>query len=246
MPEDEKPNLSYNATDYAAIAAKAGLGFVPILGPIIAEVVGNLIPHQRMDRIAELLKILEQKLKEIDAQVLRQKMTSPENMDLLEDAFLLAARAHTKKRRERIANLTATSFKADPVDYARSKMLMRLLGELTDDEVIVLRLNLATYVYYGLDGDFREEHRHLFRDYPLIGRTIAEFEDEALKNARIRRLVSLGLLREIYRQDHSKGFGVLAKDMSGNLIVDSHEVTRLGIMLLEHLEMIPDWYRKQK
>ena len=51
--------------DLAAILGKGLLGVIPILGPLLSEIAGNLIPNQRIDRIASELEILESKIENI-------------------------------------------------------------------------------------------------------------------------------------------------------------------------------------
>lgn len=41
--------------DIPKILAKGIFGTIPIAGPLISEIVGSLIPNQRMDRIERLL-----------------------------------------------------------------------------------------------------------------------------------------------------------------------------------------------
>ena len=63
--ELEKINLDNNKNDVAAFFAKGILGSIPYIGNITAEIITELIPNQRTDRIVEFLKILEQKVKNL-------------------------------------------------------------------------------------------------------------------------------------------------------------------------------------
>ncbi len=79
---NDKPNLDDNKTDFAVAVAKGTLGAIPGVGGIAAEIVGTLIPRQRLDRIAEFLEILGEKVAGVERDMLEQKMKSEEFIDL--------------------------------------------------------------------------------------------------------------------------------------------------------------------
>jgi len=54
--------MSTKGTDISAIIGKGLLGAIPFVGPMAAEIVGAVIPNQRIDRIESLLTLLESKL----------------------------------------------------------------------------------------------------------------------------------------------------------------------------------------
>ena len=70
---EDQPNLDENTTDFVVAGGKAALALLPYIGPIVAEIVGTLIPRQRMDRIAEYLEILGDKVKDLDAECARKR-----------------------------------------------------------------------------------------------------------------------------------------------------------------------------
>ena len=55
------PALDNRAVDYVLNAVKAAVGPIPIVGPLVSELVGVVIPNQRLDRIAKFLVELERK-----------------------------------------------------------------------------------------------------------------------------------------------------------------------------------------
>ena len=52
MPEN---GLERNKTDLLTSAAKSVLGALPYGGPLLSELIGNLIPDQRIDRLAKYI-----------------------------------------------------------------------------------------------------------------------------------------------------------------------------------------------
>jgi hypothetical protein len=51
-----------NYIDAVTVAAKGVLGGIPVVGPMVAEVVGALIPNQRVDRICRLVEELRRRV----------------------------------------------------------------------------------------------------------------------------------------------------------------------------------------
>lgn len=51
-----------NKTDISVILEKWAFGVFPVAGSLIAEIIGDTIPNQRIDRISALLKSLEEKI----------------------------------------------------------------------------------------------------------------------------------------------------------------------------------------
>jgi len=92
MKEEKAVNLKDNNIDRAVSLTKGVLGAVPVVGSIMAEVVGAIIPNQRIDRITRFVEILEKKLDEINQDIIRLKVQDEYFIDLLEDGFILASR----------------------------------------------------------------------------------------------------------------------------------------------------------
>lgn len=74
--------------DIATIFTKGIVGAIPFVGPLAAEIVGTTIPNQRMDRIEKFLEKLEQKIKKMDQEKVKESIEKPESVDLFEDAFI--------------------------------------------------------------------------------------------------------------------------------------------------------------
>ena len=47
--------MSTKGTDIAMILSKGLVGAIPFVGPLAAEIVGAIIPNQRIDRLESLL-----------------------------------------------------------------------------------------------------------------------------------------------------------------------------------------------
>ena len=61
--------------DIAVAISKGIFGAIPVVGPMAAEVIGILIPNQRVDRIEALLKALGTRVAECEQERLRKRFT---------------------------------------------------------------------------------------------------------------------------------------------------------------------------
>lgn len=200
--------LAPNTPDKLAALAKGVLGACPYIGPILSEVVGAVIPNQRIDRIVTFVQGLEARVSatEQDLARFRIHLGCTEGVDLLEEGLMQAARAVTMDRQERLSNLVATGLTAEELQYAEAKKMLNLLRELTDPEVLWL-------TYYSIPptsgSDF---HAHLARANPDVLAPVSSslsastetLDRGALQQSYKNTLLRLGLLDE----RDSKGMGI--------------------------------------
>jgi len=246
MSEDQLPHLGNNSRDRLTSGLRAILGAAPFAGAALGEVVSNIIPEQRLDRLVKYIELLEERVKGLEAELLHERFTSPEGVDILEDSFHLAIRAYTHERTEYIANVVANGFMQEEIDYSETKRMLWLLGQLSDVEVIVLR-GTWSKGYRNQDSEkaFQDKHKAILFPDPLCP-TMSEKQrrEVILISSYNDNLVALSLLTRVYRQDLTReipDFNHATRAME----VEGHEITTLGMMLLDYLEMIPEWASKQ-
>ncbi len=189
------PDLSTNLADRTAAVCRAILGAAPFIGPALSEVITATIPNQKHDRVVDFLCRLDARLAELEHNSMDNQLRSPEFCDLLEDALVQASRAISLTRRDYLAKLLASGAGKWSAEHSRQKRLLRLLADLSDEEIIVLR-------YYAVQHEpagkkLLEEYSELL--VPASGEVSAPQSDidrGALQNSYLRHLVSLGLLDE--------------------------------------------------
>jgi hypothetical protein len=128
--EDEielKPDIDEDDVDRAVAASTLVLSAIPTIGPLVAEAVKHGIPNQRIDRIAHMLKILDNQVSDLREDFLVQRMRTEEFHDLLEDGIWQTTRALTEERRAYIASLLKNSIKSDELAHEQEKTLRSLL-----------------------------------------------------------------------------------------------------------------------
>ena len=247
MPQPEPPKLGNTTTDIIASLAKGTTGMVPIVGSLIAEIVGNVIPNQRVDRIVRFVELLEERLGKVEQEVLQARFAQEAVVDLFEDAFTQAARATTQERLEHIANIVAQGIAPEEFDEAETKRMLWILGQVNDAEIVVLRSRLAqTGEDHDADREFHEKHKILLAPNAThLGSSDDEFEEAALKDSYRQHLHDMGLLRKRFRKP-KRGELPEFDDKTGMMKAGGSDVTRFGKMFLRYLNLIPDWYSQRR
>ncbi len=235
--DDNLPKpIQSNAVDYVTAGAKAVLSAIPFAGSLLAEIAGSIIPKQRVDRIADFAAKLEQRIGHLEKEGITAALNDEEFTDLTEEALRQASRATTNERREYLSSLLANSLSSDAISYAEAKHLMRLLGELTDVEVIWLRAYAVPTI--GGDEEFRKLHEHILQNKAAyIGSSLEEVEAEALQKSYRDHLIRLGLITaQISKnRDGSPEFD----KFSGDFKISHHHTSTLGDLLLRQIGLAP-------
>ena len=227
-PEDkiENKNLETSRKDLMAALARGVASAVPFAGGLIAEVIDQVIPKQRIDRLVDYLKLLDDTLRRLNAdlQMVKDRLYENEGLDLFEEGLLQASRSISEERRRRLANLLAKSLSQEELKYAESKKLLNLLRELTDPEVLIL-------LYYSEQPTFGSEyHKQLSLKHPDILQPVSrsfgvsqeEIDKGSLQDSYKNTLIRMGLLQE-------KGRSI--------------SITSLGKLLLRYIEKIKNTNR---
>ena len=231
-----KDNLENNSTDLFVTAAKSILGSLPIGGSILAELIGTIVPNQRIDRLAKYVKELEAKFANIPEARVAGCLKNDEFVGLVEEGFIQAARATSDERRKYIASVVANSITEEAIEFQESRQILRILSELNDIEIIWLRF----YLVPGLNGDteFRECHRALLE--PVYAYTRGDeinLTKAALQDSYKDHLERLELIA--YRMKIDSATGIPEFDGSTSKPKrSSPRITVLGRLLLKHIGLI--------
>ena len=229
VPDD----LNSGFVDYSVAIARGVAGLVPIVGPLLAEVVGVIIPRQRIDRVAKFAHELDLRLNSVKKSLLELKLNDDDFTDLIEEGFRQAARSLSDERRSYIASLVVNGLTSDDIDHSESKHLLRILNEINDIEVVWLRFYLVPTI--GGDESFREANKNtleLVRAH--YGSSQEVIDKETLQNSYKEHLSQLGLLEKRYRVD-SKTELPKFDSFSGAMEVQGYRLTGLGKLLLHEI-----------
>lgn len=232
----ENSKLNNRPVDYVTIAAKGCLGAVPFVGSLLAELAGNVIPNQRIDRITRFARELETRLDQIERTSLETQIATPEGADLLEEAMRQAASSLSDERRGYIASLIKNGLSKSEINCQESKHLLRILGELNDVEIIWLRFYADAST--AEDNEFRETHAAILKtEQAFMGAHQSVHDKNSLAKSYKLHLARLGLLQERLAIDQKTK--LLKLDNQGRTEVNSYSLSSLGRLLLRSIGL-PD------
>jgi len=227
MTDDTPPSLKTNGTDRATSLAMALAGMLPVAGSLISELISNVVPNQRADRIANYVTALGQRIAslEVEARPKLEDMT-PEKTALFEDGAFASARALSDERIEQIARMVVAGMSGDERDAEYQRRYLRLLQDLFDTDLVALHSiaswrGVPTSTKLMSNGDAK-----LASDEELRTRS----DRRSIESDQQERLKRLGLVRQelqIYPPDWMKRGAV------PRLQFTRAELTGLGWTLLE-------------
>ena len=206
-------DLENQSVDKLASLAKGTVGALPFIGPLLSEVVGSLIPNQRLDRVVKTLKHLEEKIqnRQNGIENLNCHLHTSEGQDIFEESLNQVARSPSSDRRKRLALFMAHSLSGEELKYAESKKLLNLFRELTDSEILWL-------LFYEAPPTMGSaHHKALVHANPEVlapvSRSLGSSQDEidrgALQDSYKDTLVRLGLLTNDDRATRLTALGEL-------------------------------------
>lgn len=228
----ERQELRPNKTDFIASIAKSTLGIVPIGGPFLSELIGNVIPNQRLDRLIKYVQELESRVSKIGTDVLQKVMSNDEFIDLIEESFVQASRALSDERRSYIASIVTTGLTNESIQHSESKYLMKILEELNDIEVIWLKYYQK--IIEGEDWEFTEKHANVLT--PISSYLDSDKETinrSSLQDSYKEHLERLQLIRGHINIDRKTGMPTF--DSKGKPVVSYTLITSLGELLIEQI-----------
>lgn len=224
--------LAPKAVDRRVSLYQAVVELCPVIGPIVSKVVAEVIPNQRVDRMADVIRRLDEEVRELKEGV-QEKFAEPEFVDFLEEGLWQATRAATPERRAYIAKLLKNGLTTERADLSRERRLMTLLGDLNDLELVLLQLHNA--------ADMQDEETLArLRDLAIgpsahLGSQLEEIERDVLHRSHRDRLAQIGLLRP--RFPHLKRGELPEFDRNaGRFKATSYEITPLGRLLMKALD----------
>ena len=231
--DSNSDDLDSGVVDYSVALARGATGLVPIVGPLLAEIIGVTIPNQRLDRVAKFSEELERRLNEVEKCLLESKLHDDDFTDLIEEGVRQATRSLSDERRSYIASLIANGLTSENVDRSESKHLLRILGEINDVEVVWLRFYREPHI--GGDETFRETHEKVLK--PVIA-TFGASQDilnkDTLQKSYKEHLCQLGLLERRHRIDRKTGLPEFDRS-TGSMKEWGFQITSLGRLLLNEI-----------
>lgn len=227
------PSLKPEFKDYVTSAVKPLVGAVPFAGSLLAEIAGTIIPNQRIERLTKYAQELEERLSKLDQDFIRAQLSNENFTDLFEENIRQAARSLNDERRKYLASVIANGLSSEDIEFFESKHLLRILGEINDAEVIILRSHLVATI--GGDKEFFEKHKEIIMPEPAtFGASQKVLDKSAFHKSYKEHLTSLGLLEPQYQID-TRTKGMVIDTFTGGPKLQGYRITSLGRLLLRHI-----------
>ncbi|WP_415879150.1 hypothetical protein [Methylomonas sp. TEB] len=227
--------MTIEKSEVLTALTKGTIGMIPVLGPIVAEIIGVLIPNQRIERIEKLLKLLAAKLENHNNETLEKLITTPESIDLIEDGFIQASRAISEERKEYIASLLKNGLTDMTLKHLEYKRLLSILGEINDIEVIILKSHLL-HPSLPEGADYWEKHKKtLIPPIAYLGSPQEELDKETIYKSHNIHLKNLGLIKPLFRKP-KRGELPEFDDKTGMIKASGYDITNLGQLLLRSID----------
>ncbi|WP_054159718.1 hypothetical protein [Rhizobium sp. AAP43] len=199
MDQKDSPHLGPDERDRSVAILRSVSGSVPVLGPFLSEIITNVIPNQRMDRLERFLRLLDERLEGLEEGQKTAINGKPEAVALLEDGAMLAARAVSPERLGHIVSLVSSGLKDEDRNLLKWRRTLGILEQLDDLEVAIL------YAYRDPILSFRELETLRPQALTYIGSDATGHEEEASWKASLNKLERLSLLS--FSQKTEKGLG---------------------------------------
>jgi len=217
--------LGPSTEDQVAAFVRTTSSLIPGVGPAIGQLIGEVIPNQRLERAEDYLRRLGERVQHLET-----IKDTPERVALFEDGALLAFRALREERKRHIANVVSRGLNGSEQDVLDARRLLSLLSQLDVDDILFLESKI-----HGRLQDALERHPNIVRE-PFVSQASGDEERERaiLWRLRERTLIRLGLLQVKFRKP-KRGEMPEFDETTGMIKAQGSKLTRLGLMLLRHL-----------
>lgn len=225
--------LGSSKEDWLVAALKSAAGMVPYAGNALSELIGGIIPNQRMDRLEKYVTLLAENLSRISEESISRAISNSEGIDLIEEGFAQASRAITYERRKYIAEIVRYGLDAGSTEYNESKFIMKMLGELNDSEIIWLKYFEDPVI--SRNKEFYEANKNIL--HPVVahmGSDTKTFEKAEIQKSYKEHLERLGLISSKIRIDNKTKLPEF-DPQTGHPKTSYTTVTRLGRMVLKQI-----------
>ena len=222
MPDE----LDKSWIDYTALVTKIAAGLLPIVGGPLGEVIAEIIPRLRQERIVEYLRQLNERVETLEKEHVERILVDKERIDLVETGGYLAARSTTTDRISKIAEIVFCGLCAEEANIIRRKRLLALFGEIDDDEFLLLNA-------YGQSQGLGRTDAWDAIDRPApahLGSSREQIDKTGLYELGQQNLLRLGLLERKY--DNMKKGEYPPFDPKSGGFKSRVQISYLGRMLL--------------
>jgi hypothetical protein len=228
-------SLDENIRDKLVAATKGIVGIVPWAGGLLGELVGLVIPKQRQDRIVTYLRLLNDRIGAMETNLANGILDNPEKVSLIEAGGYQAAQSTSTNRICQIAEIVCKGLTIEDSGIVRRKRLLKLFGEIDDDEMLLLTAYATSYGKGMGDPEVIAAWQATNRPKPIHMQSAQnEIENNKLFELGRSKLLILGLLEQVFNKI-KKGEMPDFDEKTGTL-KGRTQISYLGRMLMKELD----------
>lgn len=195
----DKKELKTNSTDIITSWVSAVVGMIPVVGGVVSELVQNLIPNQRQDRIVKFIESLSNELDKIkfDIAELRQKFENVKYGTFTYDCLKSVVNNVYDEKIEYYKKLCLNAITEDEKNLIHCERILKILEQLDYYEILYLifyekcntigpsEMRQSLYDKLGFD---------ILQPSYYIGMQIEQRDEETYKQITLNNLCNTGLL----------------------------------------------------
>lgn len=201
-------DLTYTNKDRVVDILKGAGGAIPYGGALISEILGMVIPNQRLDRVVTFIEKLSNDFNDLSITIdeLKVKLYEPEYSSLFYKACSASANSVDEDKIKYIKNLFKFGISIEKENAFQLEELIKIIDELNRVEI----LYLTQYFYMRYDFQKYKELEKQDRLEPIkpnlyLSMSQEEYDSEVVKEVYSNKLLRLGLFeRAIDRKGKEK------------------------------------------
>lgn len=196
----DKQQLKTNHTDIITSALSATVGCIPVAGGFMSEIVQNVIPRQRQDRIVDFISNLGDELErlEISVEELKEKFNNPKYSAFTWNCLRDFTNDVYEEKIEFYRNLCVNAITNDEKNLIHCERILKILSELDFYEIQYLRF------YENPSIDIAEVKQDvidkigfdILKPVYTMGMSEAQRDQETYKQITLNNLCNAGLLEK--------------------------------------------------
>ncbi|HPI41903.1 MAG TPA: hypothetical protein PLJ21_13930 [Pseudobdellovibrionaceae bacterium] len=228
----EIKNLNENKTDKLVKTINATFGEIPIIGGALVELLSSVIPNQRIDRMVEFIKILNEKLTSQEQELLKSQILDENFNGLLQDVIDSTIKTIGKERKNHFAKIVQSGLTSNKQELIELRLITRILKEINDIEMIILK-------YHSIrtsneSSIFLQKNRNILESERLfVGASKEQEKQHFMYKGYLYHLVSLGLLDVNYEVKEESNR--ISDKSEFKINSKNHKITEFGKMIVEML-----------
>lgn len=226
----DKSELNTNAPDIIVSGVSAAVGIIPVAGGFLSEIVQNVIPNQREDRIINFISELSDKLEEMKFSLkeLKQKFENQKYGTFTYNCLRNVVNDVYDEKIKYYKNLCINAITNDEKNLIHCERILKILSELDYFEILYLQFysdcivggtETMKSVINKLGFDILQPNYYLSMDE-------TERDEETYKQITLNNLCNTGLLsKEVKLVGNTKREHV------------SYKITSLGRLILKKIDI---------